>query len=277
MKPQFALIGFIILFIAAIILNTSSVVAHNFKSDESAEFLTFVDKVMAELQLVLSSIQDNDINMAKKHGEIANELYWLSFQKQIAEKNNRIATNLKDSLSVLQNSSFNTIDDIDKINATIKNIEETLAESISIRVNPEHINNATIQMLHLTNLLNSIDIYYTKGVDTSTSNIRNVEYSYNNSEMRIDKNLSPENYTKTTIDDLVFYQSALELAKYTEKLFDTELNKYLLNDETKIQFIHDNLGNLKSAIDSKMGYEYIYHLISSTQSMLNQNFNLSLT
>jgi hypothetical protein len=201
----------------------------------------------------------------------------LSFQKQIAEKNNRIATNLKDSLSVLQNSSFNTIDDIDKINATIKNIEETLAESISIRVNPEHINNATIQMLHLTNLLNSIDIYYTKGVDTSTSNIRNVEYSYNNSEMRIDKNLSPENYTKTTIDDLVFYQSALELAKYTEKLFDTELNKYLLNDETKIQFIHDNLGNLKSAIDSKMGYEYIYHLISSTQSMLNQNFNLSLT
>jgi hypothetical protein len=277
MKPQFAFIGFIIVLTTGIILDTNSGFGHNFKSDESAEFLTFVDKVKAELQLVLSNIQENDNELANKHSDIANGLYWLSFQKEIAEKNNRTATNLKESLSALQNSSFNTISDIDKINTTIKNIEDTLAESISIRVNPEHVNNATIQMLHLTNLLNSIDIYYTKGVDTSPSNFRNVGYPYNNSRIIIDKNLSPQNYTSTVIDDIVYYQSALELAKYTEKLFDTKLSKYLLNDETEIQFIHDNLENLKNAINSKMSYENIYHIISSTQSMLNQNFNLSLT
>jgi hypothetical protein len=48
--------------------------------------LTFVDKVKTKLQLVLSNIQYKDINLAKWHSVTANELYWLSFQKEIAEK-----------------------------------------------------------------------------------------------------------------------------------------------------------------------------------------------
>jgi hypothetical protein len=95
----------------------------------------------------------------------------VKFSKRNSRKNNRTSTNLKDALSFLQNSSFNTSSDIDKISTTIKDIEDTLAESISIRVNPEHPNNSTIQMLHLTNLLN-------------------------------DKNLSQENYTTTVVDAL---------------------------------------------------------------------------
>lgn len=276
MKPEIVLIGFIIvLMLNTTILDTNSVFGHNFRSDESAEFLTFVDKVKAELQLVLSNIQDNDFNLAKKHTIVANDLYWLTFQEEIAEKNNRIATNLKNSLSVLQNSSFDTNSNIDKINTTIKDIEDIITESISIRVNSEHINNSTIQMLRLVNLLNSIDIYYTKGVDTSTSNLRNVKYFYDNSENINDKNLSQENHTIAVIKDPVYYQSASELAQYTEKLFDTKLSNYLLNDETKIDYIHNNLENLKNSINSKMTYEKIAHIISSTQSMLNQDFQLS--
>jgi hypothetical protein len=41
MKPQFTLIGLIIVLLTTIILHTNSAFAHNFKSDESAEFLTF--------------------------------------------------------------------------------------------------------------------------------------------------------------------------------------------------------------------------------------------
>lgn len=274
MRPQFVFFGFIFVLITTNMLNINSVFGHNFKSDESAEFLTFTDKVKTELQLIRANIQGNDINLAKKHSIIANDLYWLTFQKEIGEKNNRIATNLKNSLLILQNSSFNTRSDIDKINATIKDIEDTLSESISIRVSPEHINNSTIQMLRLTNLLNSIDIYYTKGVDTSTPNILKAEYFYNNSENINDKNLS-QNYTTTMINDLVYYQSASGLTQYTEKLFDTKLGIYLSNDKTKIDYINNNLENLKNSINSKMSYEKIYHIISSTQSMLNQIFYLS--
>jgi hypothetical protein len=252
-----------------IILNANSVFGHNFKSDESAEFLTFVDKVRTELNLVLANIQNNDFDLAKKHSIIANDLYWLSIQKEIAEKNNRIATTLKNSLSVLQNSSFNTNSEIDRTNATIKDIEDLLAESVSIRVNPEHINNSTIQMLRLTNLLYSIDSYYTKGVDTRASSLQNKTYFYNNSETINDKNLPHENYAIAVINNPVYYQSASELAQYTEKLFDTKLRNYLLNDETKIDYIHDNLEDLKNSINSKMLYEKIAHIISSTQSMLN--------
>lgn len=277
MRPEFVIVGLIMVLMTSIMLNINSVFGHNFKSDESAEFLAFVDKLKAELQLVLANIQHNDIDLAKKHGIIANDLYWLSFQKEIAEKNKRIATNLKDSLSVLQNSSFNTDSDIDEINSTIKDIKDILAESISIRINPEHVNNSTIQMLRLTNLLNSIDNYYTKGVNTSTSNLRNDNYFYNNSEFINYKNLSQQNYTLAAIEDPAYYQSASELAQYTEKLFDTELRIYLLNDETKIDYILDNLENLKNSINSKMIYGKIAHIISSTQSMLNQNFNLSLS
>jgi hypothetical protein len=278
MRFEFGFIGFIVIVISMILFNTNSVIAHNFKSDESAEFLTFVDKVRVELQLVLSNVENNDINLAKKHSIIANDLYWLTFQKEIAEKNNRTATNLKLSLLTLQNSSYDTNSDIDKINTLIKYIEDTLAESISIRVNPEHINNSTIQMLHLTNLLNSIDIYYTKGVDTSTPNVKSIKYSHiNNSYSTNDSILFLKNYTTTVIDDPVHYQSASQLARYTVKLFDTELSKYLANDKTKIEYIHNNLENLKNSIDSKMSYEKIYDIISSTQSMLNQNFKLSLT
>jgi hypothetical protein len=277
MGREFVFIGFIMVLMTSIMLNINSVFGHNFKSDESAEFLTFIDKLKAELQLVLANIQNNDIDLAKKHSIIANDLYWLSFQEEIAEKNKRIATNLKNSLSALQNSSFKTNSDIDKINTTIKDIEDIIAESISIRINPEHINNSTIQMLRLTNLLNAIDIYYTKGVNTSTSNLRNANYFYNNSEIINYKNLSQQNYTLAAIEDPAYYQSASELAQYTEKLFDTKLKKYLLNDETKIDHIHDNLENLKNSIKSKLNYEKIAHIISSTQSMLNQNFNLSLT
>jgi hypothetical protein len=277
MRPEFVIVGLIMVLMTSIMLNINSVFGHNFKSDESAEFLAFVDKLKAELQLVLANIQHNDIDLAKKHGIIANDLYWLSFQKEIAEKNKRIATNLKNSLSVLQNSSFNTDSDIDEINSTIKDIKDILAESISIRINPEHVNNSTIQMLRLTNLLNSIDNYYTKGVNTSTSNLRNDNYFYNNSEFINYKNLSQQNYTLAAIEDPAYYQSASELAQYTEKLFDTELRIYLLNDETKIDYILDNLENLKNSINSKMIYGKIAHIISSTQSMLNQNFNLSVS
>jgi hypothetical protein len=275
MRFEFGFIGIIVVLITMNLLNMNSAIGHNFKSDESAEFLAFVDKVRAELQLVLSNLENNETSLAKKHSIIANDLYWLTFQKEIAEKNNRTAANLKNSLSILQNSSFDTKGDIENINSTINDINDLLAESIIVRVNRVHIENSTIQMLHLTNLLNSIDIYYTKGVDTSTSNPLSVKYSYiNNSYMT---NLNPENYTTTVIDDLVHYQSASQLAQYTLKLFDTELSKYLANDETKIEYIHDNLELLRNSIDSKISYEKIYHIISSTQSMLNQNFNLSLT
>lgn len=258
--------------------NINSVFGHNFKSDESAEFLAFVDKVKSELQLVLSNIQHDDINLAKKHSIIASDLYWLTFQKEIAEKNNRTATNLKNFLLDLKNSSYTASSDIDKVDTIIKDIEDTLVESISVRINPEHINNSTIQMLHLTNLLNSIDIYYTKGVDTSTPNLQNIKLSYiNNSEITNDKYLSQENFTTTEIDNPVYYQSASQLAHYTLDLFDTELKIYLANDKAKIEYIHDNLEILKDSIDSKMNYENIYRIISSTQFMLNQNFDLSLT
>jgi hypothetical protein len=261
--------GFIIVLMATIIINVKPILGHNFKSDESAEFLTFVDKVRTELQLVLANIQNNDFDLAKKHSVIANDLYWLSIQKEIAEKNSRIATTLKNSLSVLQNSSFHTSSDIDRINTTIKDIEDLLAESISIRINPEHINNSTIQLLRLTNLLYSIDSYYTKGVDTRASSLQNRTYFYNNSETINDKNLPHENYAIAIINNPVYYQSASELTQYTETLFDTRLKNYLLNNETKIDYIHDNLEDLKNSINSKMLYEKIAHIISSTQSMLN--------
>jgi len=195
MRPEFIFIGFIIVLMTTIIINVNPIVGHNFKSDESAEFLTFVDKVRTELQLVVANIQNNDFDLAKKHSIIANDLYWLSIQEEIAEKNSRIATTLKNSLSVLQNSSFHTNSDIDRINTTIKDIEDLLAESISIRVSPDHINNSTIQMLRLTNLLYSMDSYYTKGVDTRASSLQYKTYFHNNSEIRNDKNFPHENYT----------------------------------------------------------------------------------
>jgi hypothetical protein len=136
----------------------SPVVAHNFSTNESAKFLALTDALKAETQLVQQNIENGDLSLAGEHSDRAMTLLNDNTIKEIAERNQRLADDLHNTLQSIKSaattaSSNNSLNDIGFL---VDDASGIIDEVVSARIEPTQLNNSTIQALRLVELLDKI-------------------------------------------------------------------------------------------------------------------------
>src|SRR5918995_3596915 len=140
------LTSFTIIIGSANLLSFQNSFAHNFSPDESAHFLTLVDKIKVESELAANSTGNNNQSSAQLHANNALLNYDSHTQDEIAERNERIANELEDTLNQLL-EEVNSQTDKSQLDNTVETINAILEEAITTRIDEEQLNNSTIQAL----------------------------------------------------------------------------------------------------------------------------------
>jgi hypothetical protein len=285
---------------------------HNFTPNESASFLSFVDQLQVESELVQTSLANNNTALAQEHARRALELLKtkdpvnnVTWIEEIAENNQRVADDLTTAISNLQNTSSEQQQPVSQL---VNDIDAIIGEAVTARIDQEQRDNATIQALAFAHLVNSILRNYGKaygvGFDmTNMSNMAGMIGSNNNSSsmamsgMADDNNSSnmdmgsmntssstmmnmdsemKRNYQLVNTAD---YQSAQALAAKALEIFKAELKPMASNNNTTsfITNLENGLTQLNNSIGSKASPMDIM-MIVHTQVHLNlmQAFNLQL-
>lgn len=146
------------------VLSNPVLYAHTFSENENALFLTMIDKIKAETQLVGHDFSNNT-QQAQEHAKIAAALLaqndpvvnttWTS---EISERNPRVATELLGSLNDLRTNiaSGSSNSNSSSVQSKVTNIGNLLDEAVSVRISKDIINNPRTQALVLANLGNEI-------------------------------------------------------------------------------------------------------------------------
>src|SRR5919106_2596057 len=109
--------------------------AHTFSTSESAEFLSLVDQIRAEAQLVTMNLENNNATLAQAHAEKASSLLNNSTLDEIREVNTRIADSLETGLEQLEGNVTSLTstpqgqvpqDRIQSVNETVMTLDDLL-------------------------------------------------------------------------------------------------------------------------------------------------------
>lgn len=235
--------------------------AHTFSTSESAAFLSLVDQIRAETQLVTMNLENNNVTLAQAHAQKAAALPDNDTIGEIRERNNRIADslviglrNLEANVTSLTSGSQEQIpqDTIQGINESVMSLNDTLAEAVTVRVETAQRNNATMWAMVLADLVNTALSDYgnaTGSFDlTNMSNMAGMEtghadnmtmtmgdeqmqMSANGSDdsmaVETNSNTSSMSNTTTNIVDEAAYQSAQYISNNTILQLFTETLKPL--------------------------------------------------
>jgi hypothetical protein len=152
---------------------------HNFTPNESASFLSFVDKLQVESELVETNLANNNVSLAQEHAARAMELLKIkdpvnnvTWIEEIAERNQRVADDLTTAVTNLQNTSSEQ----QPVSQLVSDIDAILGEAVTTRIDQEQRDNATIQALAFADLVDSILINYGNayGVGFDMTNMSNM-------------------------------------------------------------------------------------------------------
>jgi hypothetical protein len=139
--------------------------AHTFSSNESADFLSLVDQVRAETQLVTMNLENSNVTLAQAHAQKAAVLLDNVTIDEIRERNNRIADSLVTGLEQLEANVTSLISDsqeqmpqdaIQRINESVRSLNDTISEAVTVRIESDQQNNATIWALVAADLVNTV-------------------------------------------------------------------------------------------------------------------------
>lgn len=214
--------------------------AHTFSTSESAHFLSLVDQIRAETVLITMNLENNNATLAQAHAEKASSLLDNSTLDEIWEVNTRIADSLETGLEHLEQNVTSIAsgmqgqqqvpqDRIQIINDTATSLNDILAESVTVRVESDQLNNATTWAMVLADLTNVVLSNYGNatgaGFDlTDMANLAEIEEDprtategvINNNNNTAQVNMTASNATTNTIIvDEAAYQTAQYLANNT--------------------------------------------------------------
>jgi hypothetical protein len=237
------LTSFTIIFGNTSLFSLENSFAHDFSSDESAQFLTIVDRIKVESELAANSSDNNNLSLAQLHANNALLNYDSHTKDEISERNERIANELDDTLNQLLKEVKSQTDQ-SQLTDTVETITAILEEAISTRIDEEQLNNSTIQVLVLANI-----------VDTA---LQNYGDAYN---VGIDlTNMS--NMIKDTTTN------------------DTTTNKHIKHGSTNVS-MHSNIVN-STNYESALGFsnnalDKYYNEISTSSPQLSEENNNNIT
>jgi hypothetical protein len=230
----------------------SMVYGHDFVPNESASFLSLMDQLKAELDLVQTNLSNSSVSLAEDHAARAvgllnskdpvNNITW---KDEIAERNERIAEELVSAVTALESMNMSASSSSDA-NATqsMSNIDAIIDEAITSRIDREQRENATIQATALGDLINTLLGYY--------GDAFSVGFDMGNmSQMAsgMEATSSNKSYSLVNVTD---YQSAQALAKMALDIFNTELKDLApTNKIESVTKLEESLNQLSNMIDNK--------------------------
>jgi hypothetical protein len=141
--------------------------AHTFSSSESADFLSLIEQIKTETQLVAMNLENNNVTLAQQHAQKASALPDNFTISEIRERNNRIADSLVSGLgqleanvtsltSMSQEPMMVPPDAMQRIDESVMSLDDILAEAVTVRVESDQQNNATMWALVLADLVNTV-------------------------------------------------------------------------------------------------------------------------
>ena len=171
-RKNFLLRRGVVFFLASLALGSSFLFpatnlayAHTFSTSESAEFLSLVDQIRAETALVTLNLQSNNVTLAQAHAQKAATLPDNLTITEIRERNNRIADSLVAGLEQLEQNLTSLAaepqepipqDRIEIMNQSVASLNDVLAEAVTVRVESDQQDNATMWASVLADLVNVV-------------------------------------------------------------------------------------------------------------------------
>ena len=219
-----SLTSFTIIIGSVNLLSFQNSYAHNFSPDESAHFLTLVDKIKVESELAANSTGNNNKSSAQLHANNALLNYDSHTKDEIAERNERIANELEDTLNQLL-EEVKTQTDQSQLTDTAETIAAILEEAISTRIDVEQLNNSTIQALVLASIVDTaLQNYgdaYNVGFDLT--NISNM-----NKETTMNETTTTNGHTNHASTNISIHSNIVNLTSYESALAfsNNALEKY---------------------------------------------------
>src|SRR5215469_3780997 len=172
----------IVTVLSFLIFSNPVLFAHTFSENENALFLTMIDKVKAETQLVAHNFSNN-IKQAQDHANTALALFTQSdpvvnttWTKEISERNPRVTTDLLHSLNDLKTTTASSPSSSSSstIQLKVTNIGSLLDEAVSVRISKDLLDNPKTQALVLANLGNEIYSNYGNALGLPSSTVANM-------------------------------------------------------------------------------------------------------
>jgi hypothetical protein len=140
-----------------------SAYAHTFSSDESASFLALIEEIRIEAHLAMNNTSLG--TLAQQHASRASDLLDVNVTREIKERNDRIGTELPISLRDLEGLTASSLVDVQAIRQKVDQIDSLLGEAVSVRIDREHLDNATTSALSFALLVNSLSDHYGKAIE----------------------------------------------------------------------------------------------------------------
>lgn len=265
--------------------------AHTFSEDENALFLTMIDKIKAETQLVGHDFSNNT-QQAQEHAKIAAALLTqndpvvnTTWTSEISERNPKVATDLLGSLNDLRtSSSSNSNSNSSSVQSKVTNIGNLLDEAVSVRISKDVLENPKTQALVLANLGNEIYNNYGNALGLPLSTIASmggmnmggmnamgggkgasINMNTNSgSGMSGMKSMSGPamNQNNPQIENITAYETAQSLATIAQQTFVKDLKPIALaNATTSTANIEKYVDQLKDAVNNKTSFMNIIELV----------------
>lgn len=254
-----------------------TILGHNFSPDESASFLALVNTLKAEAQMVQQNLATNNMSLASDHANKALALMTDDVNKEIAERNQRLSDDLNTALASLKTSTESahgnkTASDTDLL---VNDIDDILDEIVTARIDLDQLNNSTIQVLAVVELLDEVLKNYGDafaiGYDMTNMSMMTMDGNNNTNYSSIHSistmnmgggdgsdNMSMEDMSNSndTLINTTDYQTAQALAMKVQELFDNQIMNSSLSEGSEtadqtISSISAALGDLVTSIDGK--------------------------
>ena len=275
------------LLIITISISNNQIYAHTFSTNDSVVFLALVDKLKTQAQLTEQFFLENDYDSTLKHAQILKLLYNNDTNKEIQEKNERIANEISSFIKTFSLIDPNNITKT-QIAKTVLDFEAVLDEAISVRISEDILNNSTTQALRLATLVNDVDINYANSFNVqpynisamnmdNTSSTHQQPQSMNMSAMNLDKHDQNPTIVSKEIQNDTAYSTALGLSYTISDLFKEIKSEYETNEPDKVNQLSEGITNLVTIIEMKKPYTEVVKVIHGViQPSLQELYELKL-
>lgn len=275
------------LLIITISISNNQIYAHTFSTNDSVVFLALVDKLKTQAQLTEQFFLENDYDSTLKHAQILKQLYNNDTNKEIQEKNERIANEISSFIKTFSLIDPNNITKT-QIAKTVLDFEAVLDEAISVRISEDILNNSTTQALRLATLVNDVDINYANSFNVqpynisamnmdNTSSTHQQPQSMNMSAMNLDKHDQNPTIVSKEIQNDTAYSTALGLSYTISDLFKGIKSEYETNEPDKVNQLSEGITNLVTIIEMKKPYTEVVKVIHGViQPSLQELYELKL-
>jgi hypothetical protein len=249
--------------------------AHTFSGDESAAFLALVREIESEMHLVESNLPSN-ITLAQEHIEHATEHLDTNTTKELAERNKRVANDLTTELADLQRViKAKSAPTVQEIRNNISNINDTLQEAVSVRIEKDQLNNSTVNALAINDILGEVLEHYGAAYGIEEEGEEGKEYG-NMTETETNTTGTEASANTTTIIDQAEYQSAQAYANEAKQMLDDIKVLAPSNATSAISNVESGLNEMITAVDNKAPFNSVDEIVDSkVLPSLKTAFNLT--